>query len=214
MAGMTIDDLRQQLSGLDEYVPEDEATLRQRAIDIYSPQYQQDLSRLRDQIEFQVGRQQRSAINTGMQRSSYNAAQQAAIRTGGIESEAQLAGTYETNIAQTLLNLLEKEKDRKLAADQNRNNLLLQLYDLEHSGRGGGSTQPTEDQKRSTQFLLDKLMQGLGGGGKAYSAGFADTLSSLTPSLGKETKDRFHMTYGPLRQTEKQFGNNQFGNLK
>ena len=184
MAGMTIDDLRQQLSGLDEYVPEDEATLRQRAIDIYSPQYQQDLSRLRDQIEFQVGRQQRSAINTGMQRSSYNAAQQAAIRTGGIESEAQLAGTYETNIAQTLLNLLEKEKDRKLAADQNRNNLLLQLYDLEHSGRGGGSTQPTEDQKRSTQFLLDKLMQGLGGGGnQLFNSGTNNTLNNV-PYLG------------------------------
>ena len=135
---MTLDELRQQLSGLDEYQPEDEAVLRQRAIDIYSPQYQQDLARLRDQIEFQANMQQRNAVKTGMQRSSYNQAQQASIRRGGLQSEANLAGTYQTNIAQTLLNLLEKEKDRKQNADQYRNNLLLKLYELGNSGGGGG----------------------------------------------------------------------------
>lgn len=135
---MTVDDLRNQLSGLSEYVPEDEATLRQRATDIYSPQYQSDLNKLRDQIEFQVGRQQRQAVGTGMQRSSYNSAQQASIRRGGLQSQADLAINYETSIANLLNDLLEKEKDRKLDADRYRDSLLLQLYGLENKGGSGG----------------------------------------------------------------------------
>lgn len=147
---MTLDELRSQLSGLEEYVPEDEATLRQRAVDIYSPQYQSDLSALRDQIAFQTEQQQRQAVKTGMQRSSYNAAQQASIRRGGLQSQAQLSANYEGNIANLLNQLLENEKDRKQNADQYRNNLLLQLYDLENAGsKGSGSGSGLSNAKKT-----------------------------------------------------------------
>ena len=151
---MTLDDLRSQLTGLDAYQPEDEATLRQRAVDIYSPQYQSDLAKLRDQIEFQVDRQQRNAVKTGMQRSSYNAAQQASIRRGGLQSQADLAANYEGNIANMLYNMLEKEKDRQMTADQYRNELLLKLYDMQPSGGGGGGG----INKAQIKDALDNLM--------------------------------------------------------
>lgn len=162
MANMTLDDLRNQLSGLEEYVPEDEATLRQRAIDIYSPQYQQDLNMLRNQIEFQAAQQQRNAVKTGMQRSSYNQAQQASIRRGGLQSEAQLASSYDSNIANLLYQMIEGEKDRKNAADQYRNSLLLQLYGMQPKGGGGNST---------LQTLLSKFGSGVAKGANTFLSG-------------------------------------------
>lgn len=184
---MTLDDLRSQLSGLNEYVPEDEATLRQRATDIYSPQYQSDLNKLREQIEFQVGRQQRQAVGTGMQRSSYNSAQQASIRRGGLQSQADLSLNYESNIAQLLNDLLEKEKDRKLSADQYRNNLLLQLYQLENAGGSGGSGGSGSDSNTNVDKTIRKAnesaLTGIGQTIKStlanYKAQSADAINSL-----------------------------------
>lgn len=178
---MTVDDLRNQLSGLSEYVPEDEATLRQRATDIYSPQYQSDLNKLRDQIEFQVGRQQRQAVGTGMQRSSYNAAQQASIRRGGAQAQADLSINYETNIANLLNDLLEKEKDRKLDADRYRDSLLLQLYNIENKGGGGGSALNSAKNKFGAAGAAG-VLAGLRTALSGLSANNANTLS-LSPAM-------------------------------
>lgn len=159
--------LKSQLSGLEEYQPEDEATLRQRAENIYKPQYEQDLMSLRDSLSSQLATQARSALSNGMQRSSYNQAASASIRGAGLRSEAQLGAAYEGNVGAALANMMDKEKDRKDAADQYRNSLMLQLYNLEKARKGSGSgsytPSPTNNSngKDSLNFNPDSVLDGL-----------------------------------------------------
>lgn len=136
---MTLNELQSQLTGLDQYQQADEATLRQRAENIYKPQYQQDVQSLKESLNTQLATQARSALANGMQRSSYNQAAQASLRGAGLKAEGQLAANYEGSVAAALANMLDKEQDRKDNADQYRNNLLLQLYQLGQSGSSGGS---------------------------------------------------------------------------
>lgn len=191
MATNALNNLKSQLSGLESYQPEDEAVLRQRAENIYKPQYEQDLMSLKDSLNSQLATQARSALSNGMQRSSYNQAAQASIRGAGLRSEAQLGAAYEGNVGAALANMLDKEKDRKDAADQYRNNLLLQIYNLEQAGKkskGSGNTNPppvdTGDNKDKLYLLGDKLLDGLGNSyevsreqGTIYKNGLAQQLS-------------------------------------
>lgn len=142
---MTLNELQSQLTGLDQYQKTDEATLRGRAESIYRPQYEQDILSLKDSLNTQLAQQGRSALANGMQRSSYNQAAAASIRGSGLRAQGELAANYEGNVAAALQNMLDKENDRADAADANRNNLLLQLYQLGQagSGRGGSDTPAT-----------------------------------------------------------------------
>lgn len=140
---MTLNELQSQLTGLDQYQKTDEATLRGRAESIYRPQYEQDILSLKDSLNTQLAQQGRSALANGMQRSSYNQAAAASIRGSGLRAQSELAANYEGNVAAALQNMLDKENDRADAADANRNNLLLQLYQLGNSGRGGSTPSTT-----------------------------------------------------------------------
>lgn len=135
---MTLKQLQQQLSGLDEYKQQDEATLRQQAESLYKPQYEQDLLAIRDSINANLAQQGRNAVATGMQRSSYNQAQQALIRGQGLRAQGELGAAYEGNVGNALLSLMNQEKDRKTQADQYRNQLLMSIYNYGKSGSGGG----------------------------------------------------------------------------
>lgn len=144
---MTIKELESQLSGLQTYTPETEDALRQRAENIYNPQYQQDLQSIRDSLQQGINQQNRNMISAGMQRSSYGQSAIAALRGQGLKAEAQLGAQRDANIATLLNQLIEGEKDRKLNADQNRDNLLLQLYQLANKGSGKGAATPTTSDK-------------------------------------------------------------------
>ena len=127
---MTLAQLQSQLSGLNAYTPESEDTLRQRAQAVYDPQYEQDLAALRDNLQQSVNATERGAIRTGMQRSSYNNASLVGLVGAGQKAQAQLAAQREGNIANLLLQLINGERDRQQAAQQQRDNLLLNLYQL------------------------------------------------------------------------------------
>jgi len=135
---MTLAQLQSQLSGLEGYTPESEEVLRQRAQAVYDPQYEQDIAALRDNLQAQVNATERGAIRTGMQRSSYNNASLVGLVGAGQKAQAQLAAQREGNIANLLLQLIQGEKDRKAQADQQRNSLLLNLYQLGNQNSGGG----------------------------------------------------------------------------
>lgn len=147
---MTLAQLQSQLSGLNEYTPESEDALRARAQAVYDPQYNQDLAALRDSLQQQVNATERGAIRTGMQRSSYNNASLVGLVGAGQKAQAQLAAQREGNIANLLLQLINGEKDRQQAAQQQRDNLLLNLYQLgqpKSSGYyyGGSGLTPAAD---------------------------------------------------------------------
>ena len=144
---MTLKDLESQLSGLQAYTPETEDALRQRAENIYNPQYEQDLQSIRDSLQLGINQQNRNMIGAGMQRSSYGQSAIAALRGKGLQAEAQLGAQRDANIATLLNQLIEGEKDRKLNADQYRDNLLLQLYQLANKGSGKGNPDPKDPDK-------------------------------------------------------------------
>jgi len=152
---MTLKELESQLSGLEQYTPETEDALRQRAENIYNPQYQQDLQSIRDSLQQGINQQNRNMISAGMQRSSYGQSAIAALRGQGLKAEAQLGAQRDANIANLLYQMLEGEKDRKLNADTNRDNLLLQLYQLANKGSGGTPKKEEDDGEKSwwQQFL-------------------------------------------------------------
>ena len=146
---MTLAELESQLSGLQTYTPETEDALRQRAENIYNPQYQQDLQSIRDSLQQGINQQNRNMISAGMQRSSYGQSAIAALRGQGLKAEAQLGAQRDANIANLLYQLIEGEKDRKLNADQNRDNLLLQLYQLANKGSGSGKKDTMTDNAKN-----------------------------------------------------------------
>lgn len=165
---MSLKELQNQLSGMQEYKMQDEAALRQQAENAYKPQYEQDLLMLRDNINSNIAQQQRNAVKTGMQRSSYNQAQQAMIRGQGLRAEGELGAAYQGNVGSALLNLMNQEKDRKQAADNQRNQLLMAIYEYGRRGSGGsGATTPAagatdaaanalNDPKSAVDELLNK----------------------------------------------------------
>ena len=136
---MTLNQLQSQLSGLNQYQSESEESIRKRAEDAYKPQYEQSVANLRDQLDTQLATQARSALSNGMQRSSYNQAAQASIQGSALRSQAELEANYNSGVAQLFNQLLEADKDRKTAADQQRDNLLLQIYQLGKSSGSSGS---------------------------------------------------------------------------
>lgn len=140
---MSLKELQNQLSGMQEYKMQDEAALRQQAENVYKPQYEQDLLMLRDNINSNIAQQQRNAVKTGMQRSSYNQAQQAMIRGQGLRAEGELGAAYQGNVGSALLNLMNQEKDRKQAADNQRNQLLMAIYEYGRRGSGGSAAAQT-----------------------------------------------------------------------
>lgn len=139
MAGMKLEELQAQLAGLEKYQAKTQEELQAQAESLYKGQYEQNLKLLQDSMRQSVANQQRSALDTGMQRSSYNQAQQAIIRSRGLDAQAQLGTDYSTNVASTLLNLMNTEYERENAANQYRDQLLMALYEYGKSGSGSGS---------------------------------------------------------------------------
>lgn len=142
---MTQKEIRQALeaSAKESYTPKTDEEIQKQAEGMYKQQFENDLKSLRDQTEQNILKAQRDSIASGMQRSSYVAAQQGLVRNAGLESQRQLQSNYETNLANTIADLRDKDKDRKLADDQYRNQLLLQLYNMGGSGGGGGNPSST-----------------------------------------------------------------------
>lgn len=163
---MTLEELKNQLSGLGEYQKRTEDELRVQAESLYKGQYEQNLKLLQDSINQSVANQQRSVLDRGMQRSSYNQAQQAIIRGRGLDAQAQLGTDYSANVASTLLNMLNTEYDREQAANQYRNELLFALYDYGNKGSGGGTPKKdTDDTTTKDPFSLidNALLSALSG---------------------------------------------------
>ena len=174
---MTLAQLQSQLSGLNEYTPESEDALRARAQAVYDPQYNQDLAALRDSLQQQVNATERGAIRTGMQRSSYNNASLVGLVGAGQKAQAQLAAQREGNIASLLLQLIQSEKDRKAQADQQRNSLLLNLYQLGNQNSGGYYYNPGKNDLTPTDDSKDK------NGPDKNNPGKTPTISDNSPLL-------------------------------
>ena len=159
---MTLKELQNQLAGMEEYQAKDEAALRAQAESVYKPQYEQDLLMLRDSLNSNLAQQQRNAVATGMQRSSYNQAQQNLLRGQGLRAQGELGAAYEGNVGNALLNLMNQEQDRKTAADQYRNQLLMSIYEYGRGGSGGSgnaTTTPTYGNPFSYLNSMNKTMQ-------------------------------------------------------
>ena len=163
---MTLAQLQNQLSGLETYTPESEDVLRERAAAVYDPQYQQDVKSLAESLQLQLNQQERGAVRTGMQRSSYANSALAGLRGAGLKAQEQLAAQREGNIANLLLQLIQGEKDRKADADKQRDNLLLNLYQLSqpkysYSSNGSGSGLGTTTPAANTPSALSGLSDGI-----------------------------------------------------
>lgn len=163
---MTVEELRNQLSGLGQYEKRTEEELRAQAENLYKGQYEQNLKLLRDNIQSSIAQQQRSALTRGMQRSSYNQAQQSLIQGSGLEASAQLGSEYATNVATTLLNLMNTEYDRETAANQYRDQLLMTLYEYQlaedernKAGSGGGGGGAAKDEEPEAPQTTDPIKE-------------------------------------------------------
>lgn len=128
-----------EASARESYTPKTDEEIRSQAEGMYKQQFENDLKALRRQTEQNILAARRDSLSTGMQRSSYVAAQQGLARSAGLEGQQQLQSNYESNIANAIADLRDKDRDRKLADDQYRNQLLLQLYNMGNSGGSGGS---------------------------------------------------------------------------
>ena len=135
---MSLKQLQAELTGMEKYTRRTDEELRQQAEGLYRNQYDQDLRALQDAIGQGIAQQNRNAISTGMQRSSYNQAAQASIRNQGIESQRQLASDYESNVANALYQLIAREDEREDNANAQRNQLLMALYEYGRKGSSGG----------------------------------------------------------------------------
>ena len=131
-----------EASARESYAPKTDEEIRSQAEGMYKQQFENDLKALRRQTEQNILAARRDSLSTGMQRSSYVAAQQGLARSAGLEGQQQLQSNYESNIANAIADLRDKDRDRKLADDQYRNQLLLQLYNMGNSGGGGKSKTP------------------------------------------------------------------------
>lgn len=157
---MTLKELQNQLAGMEEYQAKDEAALRAQAESVYKPQYEQDLLMLRDNINANLAQQQRNAVATGMQRSSYNQAQQNLLRGQGLRAQGELGAAYEGNVGNALLNLMNQEQGRKTAADQYRNQLLMSIYEYGRGGSGGSGTGTANAQETTLPNMLYDYING------------------------------------------------------
>lgn len=179
---MTLAQLQEQLTGLEGHQRKTDEQLRQQAEGRYKNQYDSNLRMLQNSINENVAQQNRNALSTGMQRSSYNQAAQASIRNQGLESQKQLASEYEANVANALYQLMAKEDEREDAANAQKNQLLMALYEYgraeeaskRRSGGGGGvKKDPNDINGDGVVNALDTLLKTMntvaetGGGAKA-----------------------------------------------
>jgi len=134
-----------EASAKENYTPKTDEEIRSQAEGMYKQQFENDLKALRKQTEQNILAARRDSLSTGMQRSSYVAAQQGLARSAGLEGQQQLQSNYESNIANAIADLRDKDRDRKLADDQYRNQLLLQLYNMGNSGGGRSGGTPSND---------------------------------------------------------------------
>lgn len=139
----------------DSYTAKTDDELRSQAEGMYKQQFENDLKALRKQTEQNVRAAYRDSLSAGMQRSSYVAAQQGLARSAGLESQQQLQSNYESNLANAIASLRDKDQEQKQAADQYRNQLLLQLYNM---GRSGGT--PSDDPVKVPQNPKYKKLPG------------------------------------------------------
>lgn len=137
---MSLKQLQAELTGMEKYTRRTDEELRQQAEGLYRNQYDQDLRALQDAIGQGIAQQNRNAISTGMQRSSYNQAAQASIRNQGLDSQRQLASDYEANVANALYQLIAREDEREDNANAQRNQLLMALYEYGRKGSSGGGS--------------------------------------------------------------------------
>lgn len=194
MAGMKLEELQAQLAGLEKYQAKTQEELQAQAESLYKGQYEQNLKLLQDSMRQSVANQQRSALDTGMQRSSYNQAQQAIIRSRGLDAQAQLGTDYSTNVASTLLNLMNTEYERENAANQYRDQLLMALYEYGKSGSGSGNKNTATTLPTDPHAGLNALFAG------ASSA--SPQISSYIPAL-----HNFGTLYNDTYQNRKRFMN-------
>ena len=192
---MTLKELESQLSGLEQYTPETEDALRQRAENIYNPQYQQDLQSIRDSLQQGINQQNRNMISAGMQRSSYGQSAIAALRGQGLKAEAQLGAQRDANIANLLYQLIEGEKDRKLNADQNRDNLLLQLYQLKNKGSGGTPKKEDDEDKSWWQQFLDMFKTPAATPTQTPAVDYSKYLKAASPTGNSNTRENNKFLY-------------------
>lgn len=129
----------------DSYTAKTDDELRSQAEGMYKQQFENDLKALRKQTEQNIRAAYRDSLSAGMQRSSYVAAQQGLARSAGLESQQQLQSNYESNLANAIASLRDKDQEQKQAADQYRNQLLLQLYNMGSSGSGRSGGTPSTD---------------------------------------------------------------------
>lgn len=147
-AKTTTADLQKELSGLNnEYQASDEAALKAQTEETYNPVYEGLRQDLANSLANQQAEINREVYDFGMQRSSYNPAVSASLQGGYERAQAQLDTAHKGSMASVLLDALNNEYQRKTAADQYRDNLLLQLYQFDHptssgGGGGGGGTTP------------------------------------------------------------------------
>ena len=148
-----------ETSARESYTPKTDEEIRSQAEGMYKQQFENDLKALRRQTEQNILAARRDSLSTGMQRSSYVAAQQGLARNAGLEGQQQLQSNYESSIANAIADLRDKDRDRKLADDQYRNQLLLQLYNMGGSGGGGKTsskqTTPPGDTTDTTDTTTD-----------------------------------------------------------
>lgn len=227
---MNYKELEAALSGLGEFNRKSNEDLMATARAAYDPQYANDLQNLRDSLTQQLAQQQRSAVSNGMQRSSYNQAAQAALGTGGLRSQADLAGTYEGNVGALYAQLLQNEDNREDTYNANRDNLLLQLYNLNHKSSGGGggsggnggttpSTTPSTTPTSDLNGLKDSLNKPLTGvsldlgtvTGKTTPVG-TSAVSSSSIANGTTTLKSSDKTISDLSALG--FSNDSISNLK
>lgn len=161
-----INELSNNLTTLkNAYVPESVESVRQRVSSIYDPQYQQDLRSLRDSVQLGLNQQQRKAVTTGMQRSSYNSANLAGIRGQGLKAEAALGAQRDTNIATMMNQIIEADKNRQLQYNQSRDSLQMQMNQLQaqlieaEKDRGINANQYRTDMQMKLNDLLNSIVE-------------------------------------------------------
>ena len=172
MAKTTSADLQKELSGLNsEYQAMDDAALQAQAEQLYNPIYEQNKQDLASSLANQLNAVDGEVYDFGMQRSSYNPSVRASLRGGYQRAQTQMDLGHQGSMASVLQNMRDTEYQRKNAADQYRNNLLLQLYQIDHpgsSGGGGGGGSPNNNKTNDTDdlkqdnYVKDVLLDGLG----------------------------------------------------
>lgn len=155
-------------AGLNEYTPTSTEELQQRAQNVVEPTFNEVNNSLTQSLKTQLSAQDREVYDYGMQRSSYAPALRQSLADGGLKAQGMVNTARQTSMATVLQNMLDTERERANNARQYRDNLLLQLYNIDHpksSGGGGGSGSGYSGGKSGgegvQEFKAQNLLDGL-----------------------------------------------------